>query len=64
MEAEKNRCKDGGGTCDVHRDGFYVTNVVCVLIGAITFYMYIKPATRKLQALPLRAWRLVPGGGD
>jgi PAT family acetyl-CoA transporter-like MFS transporter 1 len=57
-EAEKHRCTNGGGTCTIERDGYYITNVVCVLIGAITFAMYIRPAAMKLQALPLRAWRL------
>lgn len=57
-EAEKHRCIDGGGTCTIERDGYYITNVVCVLIGIITFTMYIRPAAMKLQALPLRAWRL------
>ena len=61
-EAEKHRCLDGGGTCDILRDGYYITNVVCVIIGVITFVLYIRPAALKLQALPLRAWRL--GSGD
>ncbi|KAL2009001.1 hypothetical protein VTN00DRAFT_7195 [Thermoascus crustaceus] len=63
LEAEKHRCTDGGGTCVVGRDGYYITNILCVLIGAITFWMYIKPAALKLQSLPLRAWRLTPGSG-
>lgn len=61
-EAEKHRCLDGGGTCDISRDGYYITNVVCVIVGVITFMLYIRPAALKLQALPLRAWRL--GSGD
>lgn len=56
-EAEKQRCADGGGRCDVHRDGYYITNVACVLLGAVTFWAFIWPAALKLQALPLRAWR-------
>ena len=62
VEAEKHRCLDGGGTCDISRDGYYITNVVCVIVGVITFVLYIRPAALKLQALPLRAWRL--GNGD
>ncbi len=57
-EAEKHRCTNGDGTCTIERDGYYITNVVCVLIGVMTFVMYIRPAAMKLQALPLRAWRL------
>jgi hypothetical protein len=40
-----------------------MTNMICVLIGVVTFVMFIKPAAQKLQALPLRAWRLTPGVG-
>ncbi|KAL8829867.1 MAG: hypothetical protein Q9170_005990 [Blastenia crenularia] len=59
LEAQKHRCLEGGGTCDISRDGYYITNVVCVIIGVVTFWGYIRPAAMKLQALPLRAWRLV-----
>lgn len=57
-EAEKHRCLNGGGTCDIGRDGYYYVNVLCVVFGVITFWGYIKPAALKLQALPMRAWRL------
>ena len=40
------------------RDGYYITNILCVIIGVVTFWGFIRPAARKLQALPLRAWRL------
>ncbi|MCJ1468937.1 hypothetical protein MMC07_007567 [Pseudocyphellaria aurata] len=60
-EVEKHRCIAGGGTCNISRDGYYITNVVCVIIGILTFWSYIRPAAMKLQALPLRAWRLAPG---
>lgn len=61
LEPEKNRCVNGGGVCEVGRDGYYITNILCVLIGTVTFFMFIKPAATKLQSLPLRAWRLAPG---
>lgn len=61
-EDEKHRCIDGGGSCKISRDGYYITNFVCVIIGIVTFWGYIRPAAMKLQALPLRAWRLAPGG--
>ncbi|KAI9743476.1 MAG: hypothetical protein M1818_002789 [Claussenomyces sp. TS43310] len=60
LEAEKHRCIDGGGSCDVSRDGYYITNVVCVVIGVVTFWSFIRPAALKLQGLPLRAWRISP----
>jgi PAT family acetyl-CoA transporter-like MFS transporter 1 len=61
LSAEKERCVDGGGVCDIKRDGYYVMNIVCVIIGIVTFWGYIKPAALKLQALPLKAWRIAEG---
>jgi len=61
MQTEKDRCLAGGGTCDIGRDGYYITNIVCVIFGIVTFWGFIKPAALKLQSLPLRAWRIAPG---
>ena len=58
LEPDKNRCVNGGGTCNVFRDGYYTTNILCVLIGVVSFYFFIRPAVIKLQGLPLRAWRI------
>lgn len=57
-EESKHACAAGLGTCTVERDGFYFVNVACVIFGAVTFSLYIQPAARRLQSLPLRAWRL------
>ena len=58
LEADKNRCLAGGGVCNMERDGYYITNVVFVLIGAVLFWTYIERKALALQALPLRAWRV------
>jgi PAT family acetyl-CoA transporter-like MFS transporter 1 len=58
LEAEKHRCIEGGGVCNVTTDGYYITNMLCIVIGVVTFWMYIKPAVMRIQALPLRAWRI------
>ncbi|KAK4989487.1 hypothetical protein LTR50_003231 [Elasticomyces elasticus] len=56
-EAEKHRCESGGGTCGISTDGYYIVNMLCILVGVLTFWGFIKPAALRLQALPLRAWR-------
>lgn len=61
VQAEKERCENGGGTCEMLRDGYYMVNVLCVAFGVATFLWYIKPRVLHLQSLPLRAWRLAPG---
>ena len=58
LQAEKERCEDGGGTCEMLRDGYYAVNMLCVVFGAVTFLWYIRPKVMHLQGLPLRAWRL------
>jgi PAT family acetyl-CoA transporter-like MFS transporter 1 len=60
-EADKHRCRDGGGIYKVTRDGYYIVNILCIVIGVITFWGYIKPAVMRIQALPLKAWRISPG---
>lgn len=58
LEADKHRCIDGGGSCNIEHDGYYIVNVLCIIVGVVTFWGFIKPAALKLQSLPLRAWRL------
>ncbi|KIV89329.1 hypothetical protein PV10_08905 [Exophiala mesophila] len=64
LEADKNICIKGGGTCLMQRDGYYITNVIFVIIGAITFWAYIERKALALQGLPLRAWRVQGEGGS
>lgn len=58
VQADKERCLAGGGTCEMVRDGYNIVNMMCVLFGILTFTMFIRPRVMQLQALPLRAWRL------
>ncbi|KAH8152910.1 uncharacterized protein LAJ45_03136 [Morchella importuna] len=57
LEAQRQQCGEMAGRCVVERDGYYITNVLCVLVGLVTFVAYIKPAVERLSALPLKAWR-------
>lgn len=61
VQAEKERCQNGGGTCQLERDGYYIVNIMCVLVGTVAFIMFIRPQVLRLQALPLKAWRLAAG---
>ncbi|RYP13580.1 hypothetical protein DL767_010652 [Monosporascus sp. MG133] len=61
LQAEKERCENGGGTCEILQDGYYIVNIICVIVGVLTFAMYIRRKVLHLQSLPLRAWRLAPG---
>jgi len=59
LEPDRTRCKAGGGACSTTTDGYYIMNILCVIVGVVTFYGFIKPAVRRLETLPIRAWRLV-----
>lgn len=58
VQADKERCINGGGTCEMTRDGYYLVNIMCVVVGLVTFVLYIRPKVLHLQSLPMRAWRL------
>lgn len=57
-EIGKAHCKSIHGTCVLERDGYYVVTIVCTTFGIIFLTAVIFPISRKLQALPLSAWRL------
>lgn len=57
-EAAKGKCKELGGSCDVSVDGYYVANVLCVTVGFLLFYGWIKQKMTHLQSLPTAAWRV------
>lgn len=61
VQSDKERCINGGGACEVTRDGYYIVNIMCVLVGLATFLFYIRPKVLHLQGLPMRAWRLAAG---
>lgn len=44
------------------RDGYYIVNIMCVVVGLVTFVLYIRPKVLHLQSLPMRAWRLAAVG--
>ncbi|TDZ34194.1 putative membrane protein [Colletotrichum spinosum] len=60
LQPDKERCVNGGGSCDMVRDGYYFVNIICVIFGVVTFLLYIRPRVLHLQSLPMRAWRLAP----
>ncbi|KAF3930269.1 hypothetical protein ABW20_dc0107320 [Dactylellina cionopaga] len=60
----KKQCTEMGGKCIISKDGYYITNILCVVFGVITFWGFIKGSVQKLQALPLRAWRLAGYTGN
>jgi hypothetical protein len=54
----KAACAAVGGTCVTERDGYYAMSVICIALGVALLLAFVKPTSRRLQALPLSAWRV------
>ncbi|KAK9367934.1 acetyl-coenzyme A transporter 1-domain-containing protein [Lipomyces kononenkoae] len=57
-QADKQRCANIGGLCDMTVDGYYITNILCVLVGGALFFSFIRPKVEYLQRLDLSKWRV------
>ncbi|CEG65128.1 hypothetical protein RMATCC62417_01982 [Rhizopus microsporus] len=57
-ESGKEWCKEVGGSCTIHKDGYYVVGTLCVLLGLFCLMFYIKPVIKKLEKYPKSMWRL------
>jgi len=51
-------CSAAAGRCVMERDGYYITTGVCLLVGMLCLVAYVIPTAKRLQGLPLNAWRL------
>ncbi|KAL1411897.1 hypothetical protein Q8F55_002883 [Vanrija albida] len=57
-EEGKAACKTAGGTCNIERDGYYVMTAICIVLSAALLTLHILPTVRRLQSLPMSAWRV------
>lgn len=57
-EADKATCRTLKGVCETETDGYYVANVLCVAVGLLLFYGWIKGKMTRLQSLHTSAWRV------
>ncbi|CAR25834.1 hypothetical protein ZYGR_0A04060 [Zygosaccharomyces rouxii] len=52
------RCTEGlNGKLSILRDGYYVTNGMCVLFGLILYFGFLKKKAQQLQTIPVDSWR-------
>ncbi|ORY21433.1 acetyl-coenzyme A transporter 1-domain-containing protein [Naematelia encephala] len=54
----KSQCSSAGGICVIERDGYYIMSAVCVVLGAAVLVWIILPSVKRLQSLPMSAWRV------
>lgn len=58
-QADRQRCTAiEGATCVMKVDGYYIANLMCVIVGAILFSTVIRKKVEYLQTLPLSKWRV------
>lgn len=56
---DKDLCKDTfRGTCHILRDGYYSATAISVILGLALLLFFINQTVRRLERLPLSAWRL------
>ncbi|CCH61791.1 hypothetical protein TBLA_0F02510 [Henningerozyma blattae CBS 6284] len=55
MVLEKDNVATLGTT--IIRDGYYITNIICIVIGIILYFGYFKYIMGKLQKLRINMWR-------
>ncbi|VEU22892.1 DEKNAAC103975 [Brettanomyces naardenensis] len=55
----KKLCLANGGVCKMEKDGYYVTNMLCIVLGLVLYYGWIRKTAMRLQSLPVREWRVV-----
>lgn len=54
----KNMCIENGGTCISIKDGYYTANFLCIVVGIVLYYGWIKKTAQQLESLPTSAWRV------
>ncbi|AEY94820.1 FAAR166Cp [Eremothecium gossypii FDAG1] len=51
------KCLESGGTLVILRDGYYMTNLLCIGFGLLIF-PHIRRKAQHLQSLPISSWRV------
>lgn len=54
----RDACASAGGSCQIYRDGYYATNMLCIAVGGALFFLWIGKTVNEMQRLPEGAWRL------
>ncbi|KAJ7596762.1 acetyl-coenzyme A transporter 1-domain-containing protein [Mycena floridula] len=57
-EHGKSICKQAHGKCMIETDGYYIISALCMAFGILFLVLFTIPSARKLQDLPLSAWRV------
>lgn len=45
------------GKITIVRDGYYVVNALCIILGLLLYFGFLKGQAQKLQHLPISSWR-------
>lgn len=58
----KSLCIENGGSCVPVKDGYYVTNLLCIVLGLVLYFGWIRKTAKTLESLPVGSWRVKEKG--
>lgn len=58
----KNLCLENGGSCILVKDGYYVANFLCIIVGIVLYFGWVRKTAKSLESLPTSAWRVKEKG--
>jgi len=57
-EQGKSLCESMNGQCVTIQDGYYYVSAICIVLGVLTYVIFIIPTAKRLEALPVTKWRV------
>lgn len=58
----KSLCTENGGSCIPVKDGYYYTNLLCIVLGLVLYFGWIRKTAKSLERLPIASWRVKEKG--
>lgn len=58
----KALCTENGGSCVPIKDGYFTANILCIVVGLILYFGWIRKTAKHLESLPTGAWRVKERG--
>lgn len=58
----KALCIENGGSCVPVKDGYYTANIICIVLGLILYFGWIRKTAKYLESLPIGSWRVKEKG--
>lgn len=57
-EHGKALCTELHGVCSTSSEGYYPVSTGCIVAGLVMYFVYIRPKSKALEKLPVKAWHV------